>query len=222
MYAFKEVKGLEVSSVKWLVVVAFLIFLTCASVYSIDFFYNVDVSVTLFCEKLRLPFLTDFFLVITDLGSLEFYFPLCLVIGLYFLFKRKLVGVIFLFVVLYSVRQLNFQLKEVFSRERPSFDAVYEASHYSFPSGHAMNSAAIYGFICFLLLFYIIKDHKKRMTASVITVVLVILIGVSRIYLGVHYLTDVLAGWTVGFIWLVIISTIFAKIHQLIDKNRRY
>nr|WP_285842797.1 phosphatase PAP2 family protein [Metabacillus litoralis] len=161
-------------------------------------------------------------MVITELGSLKFYLPLCLVIGLYFLFKRKIVGVIFLFVTLYSVRQLNYQLKEVFSRERPSFDAVYEASHYSFPSGHAMNSAAIYGFICFLLVFYIIKEHKKRMTAAVMTAVLVFLIGVSRMYLGVHYLTDVLAGWSVGFIWLVILSTIFAKIHQFIDKNRRY
>ncbi|MCM3410665.1 phosphatase PAP2 family protein [Metabacillus litoralis] len=206
----------------WFVIAACFIFVTCASVYSTDFFYNVDVSVTLFFEKLRLPFLTDVFLVITELGSLKFYLPLCLVIGLYFLFKRKIVGVIFLFVTLYSVRQLNYQLKEVFSRERPSFDAVYEASHYSFPSGHAMNSAAIYGFICFLLVFYIIKEHKKRMTAAVMTAVLVFLIGVSRMYLGVHYLTDVLAGWSVGFIWLVILSTIFAKIHQFIDKNRRY
>lgn len=206
----------------WFVIAACFIFVTCVSVYSTDFFYNVDVSVTLFFEKLRLPFLTDVFLVITELGSLKFYLPLCLVIGLYFLFKRKIVGVIFLFVTLYSVRQLNYQLKEVFSRERPSFDAVYEASHYSFPSGHAMNSAAIYGFICFLLVFYIIKEHKKRMTAAVMTAVLVFLIGVSRMYLGVHYLTDVLAGWSVGFIWLVILSTIFAKIHQFIDKNRRY
>ncbi|MCM3163822.1 phosphatase PAP2 family protein [Metabacillus litoralis] len=206
----------------WFVIAACFIFVTCASVYSTDFFYNVDVSVTLFFEKLRLPFLTDVFLVITELGSLKFYLPLCLVIGLYFLFKRKIVGVIFLFVTLYSVRQLNYQLKEVFSRERPSFDAVYEASHYSFPSGHAMNSTAIYGFICFLLVFYIIKEHKKRMTAAVMTAVLVFLIGVSRMYLGVHYLTDVLAGWSVGFIWLVILSTIFAKIHQFIDKNRRY
>jgi len=213
---------LEVSGVNWFVIAACFIFVTCVSVYSTDFFYNVDVSVTLFFEKLRLPFLTDVFLVITELGSLKFYLPLCLVIGLYFLFKRKIVGVIFLFVTLYSVRQLNYQLKEVFSRERPSFDAVYEASHYSFPSGHAMNSAAIYGFICFLLVFYIIKEHKKRMTAAVMTAVLVFLIGVSRMYLGVHYLTDVLAGWSVGFIWLVILSTIFAKIHQFIDKNRRY
>lgn len=207
---------------KWFVIAACLIFVTCASVYSTDFFYNIDVSVTLIFEKLRLPFLTDVFLVITEMGSLKFYLPLCLVIGLYFLFKRKIIGVIFLFVVLYSVRQLNYQLKELFSRERPSFDAVYEASHYSFPSGHAMNSAAIYGFISFLLLFYIIKNPNKRIIAVVITALLVFLIGVSRIYLGVHYLTDVIAGWSAGFIWLVILSTIFAKIHQFIDKNRRY
>jgi membrane-associated phospholipid phosphatase len=124
--------------------------------------------------------------------------------------------------MLYSVRQLNYQLKEQFLRERPSFNAVYEAAHYSFPSGHSMNSMAVYSFICYLLIRYLSNTNKQNKTLLISTITLIFLIGLSRIYLGVHYLTDVVAGFSAGFVWFIVLTTILAKINQLFDKKRLF
>jgi undecaprenyl-diphosphatase len=146
--------------------------------------------------------------------------PICFVIAVILLIRRKVIDVVLLFVTLYSVRLLNYQLKEQFLRERPSFNAVYEATHYSFPSGHSMNSIATYSFLCFLLIRYLSNTNKQKMTLLISTITLIFLIGLSRIYLGVHYLTDVVAGFSAGFAWFIVMTTILAKINQMFDKKR--
>lgn len=195
---------------------AFLLFGFCAIVYSMEFFSTIDVNVTLFFERIRLPFVTDLFLFISDVGSIKFALPICMVAGIYLLYKRKWLDVGLLFVLFFSVRQMNYLLKELFLRERPPYDAVYQAAHYSFPSGHSMNSAAIYGFLCYLIIYHVIKRNNQKIVMFSITISLIILIGISRIYLGVHYLTDVLAGWSAGFIWLML----FITIKNFFDKKR--
>lgn len=204
--------------IKWFIVSLFL-FLICAIIYPYEVIGSLDNNVTLFFEKIRSPLLNDVFLFISDIGSIKFMLPICFVIAVILLIKRKVIDVVFLFVMLYSVRQLNYQLKEQFLRERPSFNAVYEASHYSFPSGHSMNSMATYSFLCFLLIRYLSNTNKQKMTLLISTITLIFLIGLSRIYLGVHYLTDVVAGFSAGFAWFIVMTTILAKINQLFDKK---
>ena len=94
---------------------------------------------------------------------------------------------------------LNVVLKFVFRRARPPFASEFNATSWSFPSGHAMDSLIAYG-----LLAYWVASHfpRARTPAIVALAVLVGLIGYARIYLGVHYLSDVLAGYSAGFIWL--------------------
>jgi undecaprenyl-diphosphatase len=94
-------------------------------------------------------------------------------------------------------------LKQLFNRPRPPLTIMYtSATGPSFPSGHAMGAIIAYG-----MLAYIIKIHSRARALNtstiIITVVLVTAIGFSRLYLGVHYLSDVLGGYTVGAIWLM-------------------
>ena len=96
---------------------------------------------------------------------------------------------------------LNGALKEEFRRARPSFASAFTLSSWSFPSAHAMNSLVTYGFLAAWL---IALRPSVRTPAIVTTVVLVVAIGFARIYLGVHYLSDVLAGYSAGMVWLIV------------------
>lgn len=98
---------------------------------------------------------------------------------------------------------LNLFLKNIFLRPRPDFpNAFYHESGYSFPSGHAMMSVLFYGMTAYLLI-RATKSWKWKISLSMGTLTLILLIGLSRLALGVHYLTDVLGGWAAGFAWLI-------------------
>jgi membrane-associated phospholipid phosphatase len=109
-----------------------------------------------------------------------------------------------LVVVLVGAQLLTWILKAIFERPRPSFaDPVATASWFSFPSGHALGSIAVYG-----ALAYVVgrRLDSTRARAGVVAgaALLVVLIGFSRLYLGVHYLTDVLAGYSAGLALLLL------------------
>ncbi len=97
---------------------------------------------------------------------------------------------------------LDWILKQIFMRPRPDFpNAFYHESGYSFPSGHAMISVLFYGCLAYILA-RLIGKWKWRVALAMAGLALALLIGFSRLYLGVHYLTDVLAGWAAGAAWL--------------------
>ncbi|MDB4899381.1 MAG: hypothetical protein JWN53_1189 [Gemmatimonadetes bacterium] len=99
---------------------------------------------------------------------------------------------------------LNNALKMIFHRGRPEYATEFiSRASWSFPSGHAMDSLAGYGIIAWLLLEWI-HGRAKRSTLIVGTIVLVVAIGTSRVYLGVHYLSDVIAGYLAGGVWLLV------------------
>jgi undecaprenyl-diphosphatase len=157
----------------------------------------------------------------SDIGSIKVQYPLLIFISIFLLLKRRILSILFLWITLYSIRFLNFELKEFFHRERPSFDAVIEAAHYSFPSGHSMNSAAVYGFICYLLIEFTGTSERRKKRWIAMSVLLICLIGTSRIYLGVHFLSDVLAGFSAGMAWLLILIKVYETIKsKIIDKTR--
>ncbi len=97
---------------------------------------------------------------------------------------------------------LNVILKNLFLRERPDLLQLVEVSGHSFPSGHSMNSMIFYGFFAFMILKNM--KHRGKYAISGALGLLVLMIGISRIYLGVHYASDVLAGFIIGLAWLVI------------------
>lgn len=96
---------------------------------------------------------------------------------------------------------LNYLMKLVYSRQRPSLEHLVTENSFSFPSGHAMSSMLFFGTIIFLL--FQMKNKNLRYLLQGLGVLCLILIGLSRIYLGVHYVSDILGGWLLGATWLL-------------------
>ena len=102
---------------------------------------------------------------------------------------------------------LNQALKRIVQRPRPTEYRLIEENGYSFPSGHSMVSAAFYGFFIYLI-FKNVKNKYIKWGSITLLSILIILIGTSRIYLGVHYTSDVLAGFVISISYLVIFTSI--------------
>jgi membrane-associated phospholipid phosphatase len=102
---------------------------------------------------------------------------------------------------------LNFLLKHLFERARPELFKVISETGYSFPSGHAMVSLCFYGIAAYIF-GRGISRLRGRLILYAIIVLLVAAIGISRVYLGVHYPSDVLAGYIAGGTWLAFCAAI--------------
>jgi membrane-associated phospholipid phosphatase len=114
---------------------------------------------------------------------------------------------------------LNQALKRVFDRPRPE-TAMLEQSGLSFPSGHAMIGGSFYGLLIYIV-WRIVPGLFWRWVLSIVLTVLLLLIGYSRIYLNVHYATDVLAGYAAGILWLFISIRAMRKVEEKYSKEMR-
>ena len=153
----------------------------------------------------------DFFRVVTFFGSPAVGLAIAAVACVVLYRRRRLVDAALLPVVLAGAELLNLILKLSFHRARPEVAFVH-LDTYSFPSGHAMISTAAYGALAYLA-WSRLGTTRRRLSLGVGLVVLLGLIGFSRIYLGVHYLSDVLAGISGGVFWLsvsIALQTIYA------------
>ncbi|TGE16802.1 phosphatase PAP2 family protein [Hymenobacter elongatus] len=152
----------------------------------------------------------------TFLASRNFITTVALLLISYFLFLRRhrwytlLVPV----VALGSIT-LNLVLKNTYQRPRPLLPLV-SASGLSFPSGHAMISASFYGLLIYLLLTHLRRQKVLRWLLIVALLALIFLIGLTRVYLRVHYASDVLAGFTAGLVWLLIAIPLLQQIEKTV------
>ncbi|AJQ27892.1 phosphatase PAP2 family protein [Pelosinus fermentans] len=138
---------------------------------------------------------------ITTLGSAPFYGALSVLILIGLAFFRKWLEASALTVCLLGGGLLNYLLKHLFVRARPDMFHVIKETGYSFPSGHAMVSLCFYGMLAYLISLKI-SSWTWRFVLFIATAIFIVIIGISRIYLGVHYPTDVLAGYAAGSTWL--------------------
>jgi membrane-associated phospholipid phosphatase len=144
----------------------------------------------------------DGFRVVTFFGSAAALLTITAVVCAVLYRRGKLIEAAFLPVVFGGSELLNFILKLSFHRTRPEVAFIHLETH-SFPSGHAMVSTAVYGALAYLA-WRPLRTRRRRLTLISGTVVLLALIGFSRLYLGVHYLSDVLAGTAGGAFWLAL------------------
>lgn len=144
---------------------------------------------------------TAFMKGVTFLGNHKFLVPAnLLLIGL-LLFRKEKAMALTVFIVAISSLLLKLGLKELFQRPRPADPLVDGITNYSFPSGHALMSIAFYGLLIWMAGQYI-KNRSLRNGLIIFLVLLIGLIGFSRIYLRVHYPSDVIAGYCIGILWL--------------------
>lgn len=171
--------------------------------------------------KLFSPGMTIFMTFISHLGSAVALILITISILLISKGKGNSRFIAFNLAFSYIISQI---IKIIIRRPRPELLRLVVEKGYSFPSGHAMVATAFYGFFIYLISKKIKDKMKKRILISIL-VILIFLIGISRIYLGVHYATDVIGGFTLGTIYLiVIIKNIYnrknpSSIHKkLLDK----
>lgn len=127
---------------------------------------------------------------------------------------------IFFLSVLLGSGLLNYALKLLFQRNRPTLHRIIEANGYSFPSGHSMAAFTLYGVLCYLL-----WKHVDRSVGRILLIILgsimILCIGISRIYLGVHYPSDVVGGYLASGAWLAFsIGTYEHFLHMKTPKLR--
>ena len=157
---------------------------------------EVDEFIELAVHELDTSWLDGVMRGFTFLGSPFGVLPLALVVVVWAVRKKETRAAVAFLIVMVATEALNLLLKRTFERPRPTLFQEIETLHsYSFPSGHAMAAAAIYG-----MMGVVIARLAPRRRPLLLTVlpVLVLLIGMSRIYLGVHWPTDVLAGFAAG------------------------
>ena len=169
---------------------------------------NFDLSIYNFIYGLNSLGLTMFMRVISSLGSAIVIITALLCIFL--LFKDKKIFLQF-FTLTIVTKVINHIIKIIVKRERPNvLTSISVESGYSFPSAHTMISTVFYGFIIYLIMKNV--KNKKIKNISIISLFIIIfLIGISRIYLGVHYATDVIFGFLFGFIILFIFINLIYK-----------
>lgn len=196
--------------VAFMVVVAgIFLFMELTKSLTTTFIANYDRMIAEYVISFRTPALTQFFILITNVGDIYGYL---LVIGLGLLISwvyikrwKQMVQMMF---VLICASIFNVLLKQFFQRARPSNEHLVLAETLSYPSGHAMSAMAFYGFVIFL--FYRSKMNRfLKYSLILLLFLLIVCIGVSRIYLGVHFPSDIAGGYIAGFIWVVFCIIIF-------------
>lgn len=146
-------------------------------------------------QGLEHPVLTQIMIFFTELGSSKIITIIGVLLLIFmFIVLRQRLELILIPLVFIGARMLNEFLKEFFVRERPDLNRLIEIGGYSFPSGHAMNAMAFYGIVTFLMSRQI-KNRRGRTIFILSGSLFILMIGISRVYLGVHYPTDVIAGY---------------------------
>ncbi|TMW72047.1 phosphatase PAP2 family protein [Alteribacter natronophilus] len=156
------------------------------------------------------PALTEAAILITEAGSVTALTVIALLGGIFFAWQGKWKMALFYPAAAGAGGLVNWLLKVSFQRARPDMNPLITAEGFSFPSGHSMGSMMTYG----LLAYFIVRIADKtpvRVTAFTAAAALIFIIGMTRIYLGVHYPTDVAAGFLAGGIWIVIAVFIWKR-----------
>jgi len=176
---------------KFLIIVSVLIFFIFFGLYLFDSVNGIDDAVYNFIISIKSNYMTNVMKFITIFGGTKFIIFL-MIIFLYFGLRKKKIFNILNIIIIGEVI-LNNLVKIIVRRNRPILINLVHETSFSFPSGHTMVSVTLYGFIIYLLLKSNLSNKLKYLFISVL-IILITLIIISRIYLGVHYFSDCIAG----------------------------
>jgi membrane-associated phospholipid phosphatase len=173
-----------------------------------EWIVSFDKTVAVSLHAHATDFATAALNAVTSLGGAHALLAVTLVTAVWLLRQRRVAHAALMVMALAGGDWLNSLLKATFDRPRPSFsEPIATAAGFSFPSGHAMSSLTVYGALAFVIAARV-KSPRARLLAVVAAVALVVAIGFSRVYLGVHYVSDVLAGYSAGLAWLTVCALV--------------
>lgn len=164
---------------------------------------TTDYQISQYFYKLHAPMLNTIMTVITHIGDLVVQTAVTiLVVLMLFAVRKWRTALWYGLTVLIGAGILNGAIKEFYGRARPSqIQPLVEIGGYSFPSGHSMGSVIVYGGILFLILRRL-RSPELKTFVSLLVFLMILGIGFSRVYLGVHFPTDVIGGFSLGFAWI--------------------
>lgn len=154
----------------------------------------------------RTPLVTRIMLEFTNFGSFGIFMLSGLIVA-YLLLKNHKKEVLIFSLIVFMGAAINALLKVIIQRPRPIFDALISEKDYSFPSGHSMDSMIFFLAIIYLTYHFTGSKHKTILVA-LLSFFCVFMIGLSRVYLGVHYPSDILGGYLAGLLWFLVILLI--------------
>ena len=196
-----NIKELIKNKYKWIIfAMVSIIFIAIAEDVFEKEIFAFDGIIYNFLLNHRNNILNNFFKIMTNFGSAEFLIPLTILCIICIKNKKYK---IMLPVNLIVIASLNIILKNVFVRPRPNELRLIEETGYSFPSGHAMASTAVYGLLLYIV-FREVKNKKIRNISCILLAILIFIIDMSRIYVGVHYASDVIAGTCLSIAYLIL------------------
>lgn len=161
---------------------------------------SFDQIVSQYIQSFRTPVLTSIMFLFTFLGSYMLVFGTVFIASILFWKRKHIESFFFMFIIGVGLL-LNLLIKQLIARPRPPHP-LYQVLSYSFPSGHSMNSFIFYAILVFGV-FHFTRRKRMSLILGIFMLVLVLLIGISRVYLGVHYPSDVIGGFIAGFWWIV-------------------
>lgn len=174
----------------------------------------IDNNLALWFHQHQTFGLTTMMQIVSGLASTRWVTGLALSVGLVLCWKRYCYRLLALLLVLPCGMTLNALLKTTFHRHRPSFaDTSLLFQGYSFPSGHTMAATLLYGLLAIFAVIAI-KKRRWRVAAALCGLVMILLVGLSRMYLGAHYLSDVLGAIAAGLAWLALSLTVVDSLRR--------
>lgn len=202
---YQKMKRLMIDYRSWIILsILIVVFVMLAEDVFEKELFTFDFVIYDFLVAHRADFLTKILTVITHFGGAIVLIGMT-ILGIVFVKKKKykvIIPINLLVIVL-----INIALKNFFERPRPDRFRIIEETGFSFPSGHSMASMAFYGYLIYLI-FTNVKDKKIRNILCVLLGILIFLIGFSRIYLGVHYASDVIAGLCFSMAYLIFMISV--------------
>ncbi|MBD1398632.1 phosphatase PAP2 family protein [Pontibacter sp. JH31] len=163
---------------------------------------SLDEQFTAFLYSIRSGWLSQLFYALTQLGTREAVFAMGGLATIVFFYRRRYIAVLAFWLTMAGIGLSVQYGKQFISRDRPMEVAFYPEHNFSFPSGHATTSMALYGMLAYFMYRHL-GSKRQRQTVLLASGVLIVMVGFSRIYLGVHFLSDVLAGFLLGAMWVL-------------------
>jgi undecaprenyl-diphosphatase len=194
------------------------IFTYIASAISNETIVDFDSPIISFVQGLESDGLTTIMKTFTTIGSTPFVILFTLAGMGILLYKRHRAQAFLLFVAIAGSGLLNIILKTIYKRARPELHRIVDIGGFSFPSGHTMLAFSLYAVLAFIV-WRNLKTTVSRIVLFLFAVFMILMIGVSRIYLGVHYPSDVTAGIFASALWMTIATTVYTWYQERKEKK---